>query len=78
MKKAIVKIRDTGIGIAKKDIPHIFDRFYRTDRSRSKRGKDGFGLGLALAKEIVGFHKGSIFVQSKVKKGSTFTIRLPL
>jgi len=71
-------VKDTGIGIAKKDIPHIFDRFYRADRSRSKRKVAGYGLGLSLAKRIIEIHKGSVSVSSRVGKGTTFTIKLPL
>lgn len=77
-KNAFIKIRDTGIGIEPKDILHIFDRFYRTDQSRSKNKAFGFGLGLSLAKRIVEIHKGSVEVSSVVGKGTTFTIKLPL
>jgi len=76
-KKVVIKIKDTGIGIAKKELPYIFNRFYRTDESRKRNGKDGFGLGLSLAKEIVEYHRGSIDVQSEPKKGTVFTISLP-
>ncbi|MGB5633119.1 MAG: two-component system sensor histidine kinase RppB [Waterburya sp.] len=73
----IVSVRDTGIGIAKKEQRRIFDRFYRVDKARSRR-KGGSGLGLAIASAIALAHQGSIEVQSEVSKGSTFTIRLPL
>lgn len=72
-----VKVKDTGIGIDKKDLPHIFDRFYRADKSRSKDMVSGYGLGLAIAQKIVELHKGKINVESRPGKGSTFTIELP-
>jgi len=74
----IIKITDTGIGIDDKDIPLIFNRFYRVDKARSKDGADGFGLGLSLAKEIIKLHKGSIQVSSVLNQGTTFTIKLPI
>ncbi len=74
-KYAILEIRDTGVGIAKEDLPHIFDRFYRADKSRTT---PGFGLGLSLAKRIIEMHQGSVEVSSILDKGTTFTIRLPL
>ncbi|MBU0618968.1 HAMP domain-containing histidine kinase [Patescibacteria group bacterium] len=77
-KKLIIKIKDTGIGIAKKDIPYIFDRFYRVDQSRSKDNVLGFGLGLSLAKQIIELHKGTVTVSSVLGKGSTFTLKLLL
>lgn len=76
-KYLIIKVVDTGVGIAKKDIKHIFERFYRVDSSRSKLKADGYGLGLAMAKQIVELHKGTIKVKSKVGRGSTFTVKLP-
>jgi len=76
-KKAIIEIKDQGIGIAEKDIPHIFDRFFRADSSRSKEQVDGYGLGLSIAKSIADVHKGKIKVESKLKFGSKFTIVLP-
>lgn len=77
-KYLLIEVKDTGVGIAKKDIPHIFDRFYRVDQSRSKTRVAGFGLGLSLAKRIIEIHKGSVEVVSVVGKGTTFTIKLPL
>ena len=73
-----IQIRDTGVGIAKEDLPHIFDRFYRADQSRSKEKVSGFGLGLALAKKIIELHKGTVGVTSVLNRGTTFTINLPL
>ncbi len=73
---AVLNVRDTGIGITPEALPHIFDRFFRSEPSRSKN-VDGVGLGLALAKWIVEKHRGSIQVQSQVGKGSGFTIQLP-
>lgn len=72
-----IAIQDEGIGIAPKDIPHIFDRFYRADSARTKNAKDGYGLGLAIAKKITTAHHGDIRVTSKIGVGSTFTVTLP-
>ena len=76
-KHVVVEISDQGIGIADKDIPHIFDRFYRADTSRSKSKADGYGLGLSIAKSIVEMHKGEIKIKSEIGKGSTFLVLLP-
>jgi two-component system, OmpR family, sensor histidine kinase CiaH len=73
---AIIKVTDEGIGIAQAELPHIFDRFYRADKSRSQA--DGHGLGLSIVKKIVTAHNGSITVASVLHKGTTFTITLPL
>lgn len=77
-KNAVIEVKDQGMGIRKEDLPHIFDRFYRADTSRSKSKTDGYGLGLAIAKSIVDLHNGSIQVTSKLGKGSTFIVKLPL
>lgn len=71
-----IVIRDTGIGISEADLPFIFERFYRTDRSRT-RETGGSGIGLALVKQIVVIHQGDISVESKVGKGSAFSVVLP-
>lgn len=75
---AIISIKDEGIGIAAKDLPHIFERFYRADSSRTRSDSSGFGLGLAIAENIVKTHNGSIDVKSKVEKETEFIIKLPL
>ena len=76
-KKAVVKVVDNGIGIPKADQLHVFDRFYRVDKARS-RDTGGTGLGLAIVKQIVLLHEGSITVTSEEDKGSTFTVELPI
>lgn len=74
---AVVKVKDTGIGIDSKDLPFVFEPFYRTDKSRTKNDHDGFGLGLAIAKEIVDKHKGKINITSD-KEGTEVLVLLPL
>jgi len=75
--KALFCIQDSGIGIAPEDQIHIFERFYKADKSRT-RSQGGSGLGLAIVKTIVDLHGGEIDVESTVEKGTTFTISLPL
>ncbi len=70
-----IRVEDTGVGIPEEELPHIFERFYRCDRSRSQ---DGIGLGLSLAKAIVNAFGGEIRVQSVVNQGSLFTVSLPV
>lgn len=72
---AKIEVTDTGVGIAREDLPHIFERFYRADKIRNKSGT---GLGLAIAKVITKLHNGQIHVESELGKGTTFTIDLPL
>lgn len=74
--KAILQVIDFGQGIPEEDQKHIFDRFYRLDKARS-RETGGTGLGLAIAKAITDAHGGRIFVKSKVDEGTTFTLELP-
>jgi signal transduction histidine kinase len=75
---AIVSVRDRGIGIDKKDQPHVFDRFYRADSARTRSEAGGYGLGLSIAKKIVDIHRGQISIVSTPGRGSTFTVRLPV
>lgn len=74
----LVSIVDTGIGIDGKDIPNLFNRFYRSDKVRSKENIGGYGLGLSIAKKIVDQHKGFIKIESKLKKGTTVVVDLPI
>jgi signal transduction histidine kinase len=76
-RAVLLHVSDEGPGIAVKDLPYIFDRFYRVDSSRSRSHVEGHGLGLSIAKRIVQQHGGELSVESKLGKGSTFTIRLP-
>lgn len=71
-------VTDYGPGIAPKDLPYIFDRFYRVDKGEESAREDTSGLGMIIAKEIVEAHNGTISVESRLQYGSTFTVRLPL
>lgn len=76
---AAFSVRDTGIGISASDLPHIFERFYRADRARSRgTERSGFGLGLAISQWIAEAHGGTISVRSRYGRGSTFTVTLPV
>lgn len=76
--QARIIVRDTGPGIPAEDLPHIFERFYRAEKSRTRSQVSGFGLGLAIAHWIVEHHAGKIEVDSKEGKGTTFAIWIPL
>ncbi|MBL7497390.1 SpoIIE family protein phosphatase [Frankia sp. CNm7] len=73
---AVVTVADTGIGIAEAEMPRLFERFHRVENARS-RSSEGSGIGLALVKELVGLHGGTITADSAQDRGTTFTIRLP-
>ncbi|NWJ44298.1 MAG: hypothetical protein HXX08_00320 [Chloroflexi bacterium] len=73
---AIIKVTDTGVGIPEDKVDKIFERFYRVDKSRTRR-EGGFGLGLSIARWIVQIHNGSIHATSKVGQGSVFSVSLP-
>ncbi|MBQ6586929.1 MAG: HAMP domain-containing histidine kinase [Coriobacteriales bacterium] len=74
---AAISVSDTGIGLSQEDIEHVFSRFWRSDAGRD-RARGGLGVGLAVVKEIVDYHKGRIEVESEVGKGTTFTLLIPL
>lgn len=75
-KNIVIIVSDEGRGIPEEDLPHIFERFYRVDKSRS-RASGGTGLGLAIAKEIIEAHGGSIYADSIYGKGTKMMITLP-
>ncbi len=77
-KKAVIKVIDEGEGIPEEDLPHIFERFYRADSSRTKNGEKGFGLGLSIAQSIIEANAGTLSAKNTAKKGACFTIQLPL
>jgi len=73
----LLTVRDSGSGIATDDVPFVFERFYRADKSRQRDDSDASGLGLAITKALVEAHAGSISVESTLEQGTSFTIRLP-
>jgi len=74
--QVVLRITDEGLGIPKKDLPKIFDRFYRVDKARS-REQGGTGLGLAIVRDIVKMHDGFVWAKSDGETGTTFTVVLP-
>jgi len=72
-----ISVKDSGIGISEKDMPYIFERFYRADKSRT-RASGGMGIGLAITKAIVEAHSGNISVESTEGAGSDFKITIPV
>jgi two-component system sensor histidine kinase BaeS len=76
MGTCIVEVRDTGIGISPEDLPHVFDRFWRSDRSRS-RATGGSGIGLAVVRELVRAHHGRVELRSELGHGTTARVILP-
>ncbi len=75
--KIIIKVKDSGPGIPKADLPYLFDRFYRVDKSRSKK-TGGMGIGLSITKAIVEKHEGEIFAESEIGQGAVFTMVFPV
>jgi two-component system phosphate regulon sensor histidine kinase PhoR len=74
-KQILIEVADNGLGIGKEHIPHLFDRFYRVEKSRS-RNAGGTGLGLAIVKHILEAHQQTIHVRSSIEMGSTFGFTL--
>ncbi|MGC4892351.1 SpoIIE family protein phosphatase [Micromonospora sp. DT31] len=73
---AVLEVSDTGIGVAEEEMPRLFERFHRIENARSRSG-EGSGIGLALVKELIGLHGGTIEASSTVGRGTTFAVRLP-
>jgi signal transduction histidine kinase len=79
MVEAVLMVEDDGIGIADEHLPHVFERFYRGDKARSRLDGGGAGLGLAICHYIAQAHGGSIEAHSRgLRHGTTFTVRLPV
>jgi len=76
-RKVWIAVTDTGQGIAAEDLPHVFERFWRADRSRDRKS-GGTGIGLAISRRLVELHGGLIEVESELGKGSTFRFSLPV
>ena len=76
-KQAVWRVRDNGVGIPEEDLPHVFERFYRVDKARS-RETGGTGLGLSIVKQITALHGGEVTVESTLGHGSVFTVTLPM
>ena len=74
---AVITVRDTGVGIPKESLSHVFERFYRVDKARSRKS-GGSGLGLSIVRNMVERNRGEISVQSTVGQGSLFTLRFPV
>lgn len=77
-KYALIEVKDSGIGISQADQEHVFEPFFMADKARTSDKKDGFGLGMAISKEIIQKHGGHITLESKLCEGSTFMIKMPL
>ena len=76
-QNALIRVTDNGIGIPREDLPHIFERFYRVDKARSRQS-GGTGLGLAIAREITQRHGGDISIESHMPEGTAVSIVLPM
>ena len=77
LRRVFIVVKDTGVGIPQADLAQIFDRFYRVDKARTRQ-TGGFGLGLAIAQQIILAHDGKITVVSVINQGTTFEICLPV